>query len=221
MEISTIGNTPRSAAASGAANLSQTFDSFLLLLTTQLQNQDPLDPMDSSEFTKQLVQFTGVEQSIATNSNLEQLIAMFRASEFSGAVQYIGKSIEASGATTALANGAAEWSYAIPGQTSETTLKIVNDKGLTVFSTPGKIGTGSHGFVWDGNDTAGNPAPNGDYTLIVRSIDQNGDDVDVSINLIGRVTGVQSEAGETQLTIGGVAVALKDILSVKEAPSGT
>ena len=221
MEIPTIGNTPLSGAASGAASLSQTFDSFLLLLTTQLQNQDPLDPMDSGEFTQQLVQFTGVEQSIATNSNLEQLIAMFRANEFSGAVQYIGKAIEAPGATTALVDGNAEWSYSISGQASETTLKVLNDKGLTVFSTQGKIGTGTHSFVWDGNDAAGNPVADGDYTLSVRSIDQNSDDVDVSINLIGRVTGVQSEAGETQLTIGGIAVALKDILSVKEAPSGT
>jgi flagellar basal-body rod modification protein FlgD len=221
MQTPAVGSTPLLGAASGTASLNQTFDSFLLLLTTQLQNQDPLDPMDSDKFTSQLVQFTGVEQSIATNSNLEQLIAMFRANEFSGAVQYIGKSIEAHGATTALANGNAEWSYAIPGQTSETTLKVLNDRGLAVYSTTGKIGTGSHGFVWDGKDSAGNPAPDGDYTLIVRAIDPNGDDVDVSINLIGRVTGVQSEAGETQLTIGGVAVALKDILSVKEAPSGT
>lgn len=221
MHIPAVGSTPLSGAASGTASLTQTFDSFLLLLTTQLQNQDPLDPMDSDKFTSQLIQFTGVEQSIATNSNLEQLIAMFHANEFSGAVQYIGKSIEAHGATTALANGNAEWSYAIPGQTSETTLKVLNDKGLAVFSTTGKIGTGSHNFVWDGKNSAGNPVPDGDYTLIVRAIDPNGDDVDVSINLIGRVTGVQSEAGETQLTIGGVAVALKDILSVKEAPSGT
>ena len=220
MEISTVGATTPSAAASSASTLSRTFDSFLLLLTTQLQNQDPLDPMDSNEFTQQLVEFTGVEQSIATNTHLEQLIAMFQSDEFSGAVQYIGKTIEAPGATTALANGKAEWSYTVHGQASKTTVKVLNDKGIAVFSTPGSIATGTHSFAWDGKDAAGNPLPEGAYTLSVQSLGQDGGDVDISIKLLGRVTGVQSEAGETPLTIGETAIALKDILSVRESPSG-
>ena len=220
MEIPTVGATTPSASATGASRLSQTFDSFLLLLTTQLRNQDPLDPMDSSEFTRQLVEFTGVEQSIATNSNLEQLIAMSRADEFSGAVQYIGKTIEAPGATTALVNGNAEWSYTVHGQANKTTVKVLNENGLAVFSTPGSIGTGSHSFVWDGKDANGNLLPEGAYTLIVQSLGDNGGEVDISINLLGRVTGVQSEAGETQLTIGETAIALKNIVSVKESPGG-
>ncbi len=220
MEIPAVGNTPLLGAASGAATLTQTFDSFLLLLTTQLQNQDPLDPMDSDKFTSQLVQFTGVEQSIATNTNLEQLIAMFRANEFSGAVQYIGKFVEAPGGLGALSKGSAEWSYSIHGQASETTVKIVNDKGLTVFWTQGKISTGTHSFVWDGNDAAGNPVPDGAYTLKVASRDQEGNDVDVTLSAFGRVTGVHSEAGETSLDVGAASVLLRDILSVKEAPGG-
>ena len=220
MEIPTIGNTPISAAASGAANLSNTFDSFLLLLTTQLKNQDPLDPLDSGEFTQQLVQFTGVEQSIATNANLELLIAMTRANEFSGSVQYIGKVIEAPGGLGVLRNGNAEWTYSIPGQASETTVKILNDKGIAVFATVGKIGTGTHDFVWDGNDAAGNPLPEGAYDLKVISLDADGNDIDVPITAFGRVTGVHSENGETSLDVGAVSVLLRDIRSVREAPGG-
>ena len=219
MEIPTVGTTTPSASAKSANRLSQTFDSFLLLLTTQLRNQDPLDPMDSSDFTRQLVEFTGVEQSIATNTHLEQLIAMSRADEFSGAVQYIGKTIEAPGSTTALVNGKAEWSYTVHGQANKTTVKVLNDIGLAVFSTPGSIGTGTHNFVWDGKDAVGNPLPDGAYTLSVHSLGEDGGEVEISIKLIGRVTGVQSEAGETQLTIGETAIALKDIVSVKESPS--
>ena len=221
MHIPAIGNTPASAAASGTASLASTFDSFLLLLTTQLKNQDPLDPLDSGDFTRQLVEFTGVEQSIATNSNLEQLIAMTRANEFAGSVQYIGKIIEAHGSTTALTGGQAEWSYAVTGQVSETTVKVLNERGIAVYTTQGKIGVGTHNFVWDGKDGAGNPLPDGDYTLRVHSLDGEGNDVDISINLFGRVNGVQSEAGETLLTLGRSAIPLKDVLSVKEAPSGT
>ena len=221
MEIPAIGTTPTSASALGATNLAETFDSFLLLLTTQLQNQDPLDPMDSGEFTQQLVQFTGVEQALATNANLEHLIALFRSTEFSGAVQYIGKIIGAPGATTALENGHAEWSYALGGQATETTVKVLNDKGIAVFSAPGKIGSGVHDFVWDGNDAAGNPVPDGDYTLSVRSLDEDGNDLPIGLRIFGRVSGVQTEAGVTTLSVGGTAVSLKDVVSVKEPPSGT
>lgn len=218
MEIPTVGTTPTSGSARGAATLSDTFDSFLLLLTTQLKNQDPLDPLDPGEFTQQLVQFSGVEQSIATNTNLEQLISMFRANEFSGAVQYIGKAVEAPGGLAAMTDGNAEWSYSIPGQASETTLKVLDDNGVAVFSTQGKIGTGTHSFIWDGNDGAGNPLPDGAYTLKVASLDSDGNDIEVTISAFGKVTGVHSEAGETSLDVGAVSVRLKDVLSVREAP---
>ncbi len=221
MEIPAVGTTPISASALGANSLAETFDSFLLLLTTQLQHQDPLDPMDSGEFTQQLVQFTGVEQALATNANLEHLIALFRSTEFSGAVQYLGKIIGAPGATTTLENGNAEWSYALGGQATETTVKVLNDKGIAVFSAPGKIGSGVHDFVWDGNDNAGNPVPDGDYTLSVRSLDEDGNDLPIGLRIFGRVSGVQTEAGVTTLSVGGTAVSLKDVVSVKEPPSGT
>ena len=80
MEITDAVTTSRlSGAESGSAALAENFDAFLTLLTTQLRHQDPLEPMDSSEFTNQLVQFTGVEQAIYTNKNLEQLLAMLEA----------------------------------------------------------------------------------------------------------------------------------------------
>ena len=220
MQIPAIGTTPTSASALGATGLAETFDSFLLLLTTQLQHQDPLDPMDSGEFTQQLVAFTGVEQALATNTNLEHLISLFQSTEFSGAVQYIGKVIGAPGTTTTLENGHAEWAYSLGGQASETTIKVLNDKGIAIFSTPGKIGSGIYEFVWDGKDAAGNPLPEGDYTLSIRSLDADGNDVPLGIKMFGRVTGVQTEAGVTTLSVGGTAVSLKDVVSVKEPPSG-
>src|SRR5260221_13098221 len=89
--------TSASKSAAAAQEVSGTFDTFLKLLTAQLKSQDPLKPMDSSEFTQQLVSYSQVEQQINTNSNLEKLIGSVQANQFAGSVGYIGKTIEATG----------------------------------------------------------------------------------------------------------------------------
>ena len=99
--------------ASKDSTIAGDFDTFLKILTTQLQNQNPLDPIDSSQFTDQLVQFSSVEQSIKTNKNLEQLIALSGANAFTGVVSYIGKEVTAEGAATNLKDGAASWSFSL------------------------------------------------------------------------------------------------------------
>jgi flagellar basal-body rod modification protein FlgD len=97
MEINGVGfKDPAADGSTNAASstLAGTFDTFLALLTTQLQNQDPLDPMKSEQFTQQLVQFAGVEQSINTNKKLEQLIELQTAGQLNSAVSYMGKTVE-------------------------------------------------------------------------------------------------------------------------------
>ncbi|MGB1540522.1 MAG: flagellar hook assembly protein FlgD, partial [Rickettsiales bacterium] len=86
-----------SKANQARSKLSGDFDTFLLLLTTQLQNQDPIEPLDTNEFTAQLVQFANVEQAIDTNSNLETMISMQQGTQINNAVNYIGNFVEAKG----------------------------------------------------------------------------------------------------------------------------
>ncbi len=100
-------------SASSLASLSENFDAFLTLLTSQLQNQDPLDPMDSSEFTNQLVQFSAVEQQIQANQNLETLIQLQNAQSAANAVGYIGKDVEVPSSQIMLQDGEAKFAYTL------------------------------------------------------------------------------------------------------------
>src|SRR4051812_35690592 len=110
-----IGST--GAASSGGSSTSgtdrqtiaQNFDSFLLLLTTQLKNQNPLEPLDTNQFTQQLVQFASVEQQIKSNDTLNALLTSSHSSIVSSAASFVGMTVTAEGATTRLSEGKAEW----------------------------------------------------------------------------------------------------------------
>ncbi|HZZ11369.1 MAG TPA: flagellar hook capping FlgD N-terminal domain-containing protein, partial [Paraburkholderia sp.] len=95
MTTTAIDNNTAAGAGQSTASqqLAGNFDTFLTLLTTQLQNQDPLSPMDSTQFTQQLVAFSGVEQQINTNNNLQSLIALNQSQQAASAVSYIGHSV--------------------------------------------------------------------------------------------------------------------------------
>lgn len=215
-EVASLINSPSdSAAENSATKLSDTFDSFLTLLTAQLTHQDPLEPLDANQFTDQLVNFTNVEQSIATNQNLEQLLALHQSNELSAAVGYIGKTVEAPGNTSVLANGSAKWAYGVDDGTVQTTLKVLDSTGKTVFTTPGSISVGRQEFEWDGKDNAGNPLPDGVYALSVSALDGEGSQVDTAVNLIATAQGVLTDNGVNKVDVGGLTVPLSDILSVK------
>src|SRR5262249_26791130 len=147
--------TSASTASSAAQQISGTFDTFLKLLTAQLQNQDPLKPMDSSEFTQQLVQYSQVEQQINTNDNLKKLIDDVQGSQFPSSVGYIGKTIEATGGHAGIkTGGGAAWNYNLAADSKATTLTVADANGKTVFSQAGDTGSGNHSFAWNGKDAA-------------------------------------------------------------------
>src|ERR1700675_2201733 len=86
-------STAQAAGAVGSQQLAGNFDTFLKLLTTQLQNQDPLSPLDTNQFTQQLVEFASVEQQVNMNSNLQTLISMQQSSESLQALQLVGDNV--------------------------------------------------------------------------------------------------------------------------------
>lgn len=143
--------TDTSASATAKQAADENFDLFLSLLTTQLQNQDPLDPMDTSEMTSQLVQFTSVEQTIATNSNLEELIALTSSQSSDNAVQFIGKDIEALSTARTLKEGeTADWRFSVAEKSPEITISIVDSSGASVYKETRSEDAGTHDFSWDG-----------------------------------------------------------------------
>lgn len=213
MEINPV-NT-QGAASTSMTGLAEDFDTFLLLLTEQLQNQDPLDPMDTNEFTSQLVEFTSVEQAIATNQNLETLIGLQSQSATSTALGYLGREVTARGSTTGLVNGEAVWNYRLAGSADTTTLTLTDASGRVVFTGPGQTQSGEHSFVWDGTDNAGDPLPEGAYTLTVDANDPTGSPISTTIEVTGTISGVTNQGTDPVLQIGEAILSLNDITEVR------
>src|SRR5215813_1526719 len=144
-----------SAATRSQSQLATNFDTFLTLLTAQLKNQDPLEPMDSNEFTQQLVQFSQVEQQINSNKNLESLIALTKSRSSADAVSYLGKILTLTDGTTALADGHADWIYGLDSDAANATLTILDARGAAVYAAPAEKSAGQHTFAWDGISSSG------------------------------------------------------------------
>jgi len=211
---------PVVTASGNALNkLANDFDSFLTLLTTQLQNQDPLEPMDSKEFTSQLVQFTSVEQSIQSNKNLEKLIALTSGNTSSAAFNYIGREVRMANSSTNLSNGMANWSYEVDPKAASSAITVLDAKGNAVFTVEGVTGAGTHNFAWDGKDKNGKAFPDGVYSLSVSALDLNKKPVTAKVFTTGTVTNVEVSGDEPSLFIGNVKVPLKDVLSVTRSSS--
>ncbi len=219
MEVNALAalNSASQTETSRAA-IADNFDAFLSLLTTQLKHQNPLDPMDTNEFTAQLVQFSGVEQSIKTNENLEKLLALSGANTLTAAVGYIGKIVTASGDTTALVNGQAQWSYTVGQDVSDATITIRDKFGQTVFTRQSSLISGTQTLLWDGKTTNGTNAPAGSYTISIDAKDSDGNKVNVDTTIIGFVESVDMTGTEPELTISGTKVKFSAVKTVSNAP---
>lgn len=218
MEITASTANTETALDKSRTSLATDFDQFLLLLTTQLQNQDPLDPLDSNEFVQQLVSFSGVEQSIATNANLEILIALNMAAQAASAVGYLGTTVEASGDQIALVDGEARFVYTLSDNAASTSIVITNDAGENIFVGQGNITAGKHDFVWDGRDGSGSLQPDGIYKIKVSGFAPDETLLSIPTIIGGRVTGIETVDGGTRLTVNGIGVPIEEILSVIETP---
>src|SRR5690348_5597936 len=160
--------TNAAAAGSNAMQqLSGNFQTFLTLLTTQLQNQDPLAPMDSNQFTQQLVQYSQVEQQINTNDNLKTLINQGSAQTGAYGVSYLGKAVTIANGQAPLASGQAIWAYNLDATAAQTQLTVTDAKGNVVYTGAGETTDGAHLFKWDGKNTGGTQLADGTYKLTV------------------------------------------------------
>ena len=205
---SAISATPPITATQSKTTLAGNFDTFLTLLTTQLKNQDPLSPMDSSQFTQQLVQFSQVEQSINANQNLESLISLTKARAGSDAVGFLGKTVTLTDGSSGLKSGQAQWAYSLASDSAATRLTITDSKGHTVYTGAGNTASGLHAFTWDGKDNAGNTLLDGTYTLSVAAQTTDGTTVDTQVASQGVVDEVDLSGTEPMLRIGTLSVPL-------------
>ena len=219
MVSAVTANTPAATTTSqDAASLTGNYSMFLNLLTSQIKNQDPLSPMDTTQWTNQLVQYSSVEQQLKANQYLAQIAAGSGAS-MSNAVAYIGKTVTASTDTATLANGSASWDYNLAGAASKVTLTVKNNNGDVVYQTAGETGTGDHTFDWDGTAATGNKLTSGDYTLSITSTDAAGNGIDNTVGISGVVNSAEESNGTVMLTVGNTRVPLSDITGVSATAS--
>ncbi len=208
--------------SSGQANLNVSYTTFLTLLTTQLKNQDPTSPLDTNQFTQQLVQMTGVQQQLLSNELLQTLVNQSGGSGgVSQAVGLIGKSVRATGDTAVLGGGQAGWSYDLPSDATAATLTVSNAAGHTVWSGPASdLGKGRHDFTWNGKDSTGaQQSDGGAYKLTVSATGSSGAALDTSTEVRGVVGSVETVNGTAVLNIGKSQVPFTNVVSVENASS--
>jgi flagellar basal-body rod modification protein FlgD len=208
-------STSSSTGSANALNeLSGNFSTFLTLLTTQLQNQDPTSPMDSNEFTQQLVMYSQVEQQINTNSDLQTLISQGTSNAAAVTTGYLGKNVSITNGNASLTGGTASWTYNLGATAASSTLTVTNSSGTAVYSGPGQTSQGNNSFTWNGQDNNGNQLPDGTYTLAVNATDSNGNAITTAVDSTGTVSGIDMTSGTPKLIVGNMEVSLADISAV-------
>jgi flagellar basal-body rod modification protein FlgD len=197
-----------SSTASGAIGAASTtiagnFQTFLQLLTTQLKNQNPLDPLDTNQFTQQLVQFAQVEQQLKSNDQLSALVALQKTAQGTQALNFVGQTVAVDGTTAPLSAASAAWLLSSP-KPANALVNIKSATGQNVFSGTYSIPAGNaQPFVWDGKDASGLQWPDGNYTISINAQDANGQPVAISTEIQGRVDSADLTQNPPILSIAG------------------
>src|SRR5665213_263030 len=193
--MTTIATTSSTTAASTVANavdnteIASDFTTFLKLLTTQLQNQDPLSPMDTNQFTQQLVEFASVEQQMKSNSSLSTLVSLEQAAQTTSALNLVGATVVVDGSTTQLNNGSATWNLSVT-KPATATGTIKDATGQTAYTGTVGVNAGAQNFVWDGHGNNGTLWPNGSYTMAATATDASGQTTAISTQIQAKVDSV-------------------------------
>ncbi|MFZ3034093.1 MAG: flagellar hook capping FlgD N-terminal domain-containing protein [Parvibaculum sp.] len=211
----------QSTANAASTKLSGNYSMFLTLLTTQLKNQDPTDPMKSADFTNQLVQYSSVEQQIQTNKNLESLLSANVFQAANTAVGLIGKQIESTSNGALLKNGQANWTLSLADAAPSTTLQVLDKNGATVYSEKIDGTKGDQPFTWNGTDSSGNAMSDGTYFLQVAANDASGQAVAASVRTKGIVTSVDISSSNPVVTVNGAQILYSDVTNVTDPAAGS
>jgi flagellar basal-body rod modification protein FlgD len=217
LPASSSSNASSASAANALASqqIAGNFQSFLTLLTTQLQNQNPLDPLDTNQFTQQLVEFAGVQQQLNTNDSLATLVSLQQTAQSTQALGFVGKTAVVNGSTAALSSGGtATWELSVPSA-SNVNVTIAGSNGQTVFTGTYSVAAGNNQpFTWNGQGNDGTQWPAGNYTMTATATDSANNSVAVTTQIQGVVTSVDLTQTPPLLTIGGKTYTVSQIQSI-------
>lgn len=212
---STTGTTAAtSAAAASRTQLAGSFDNFLSLLTTQLKNQSPTDPLDTNQMTAQLVQFASVEQQIAMNKNLEQMVSLQQAAQLTAASPMLGQRVEVEGDSLPLQDGSATVRLPAAGTARTARVAVLDSSGKTLREAQVTLGTVTQDWSWNGRDASGKQMPDGTYRVAVTGADASGETATTSFTVIGTATAAERANGVLQLRMGAATYSFDKVRSI-------
>jgi flagellar basal-body rod modification protein FlgD len=212
--VSSGTTTASTTTSSSSDDLASDKTAFLSLLTTQLQHQDPLSPVDTTEFTNQLISYSSLEQLMNMSSQLDDVVSSLSTSNSLSAFSYIGSDVQVDSSTTALQDGEAEWNYVVGDDASNVTLQVADADGNVVFSKAlTGVTAGTYDLTATADDLGTTLTDGASYTLSVVATDSTGATVDTSANAIVTVDSVESSSGDITLNAGGLSFSADDILS--------
>jgi flagellar basal-body rod modification protein FlgD len=216
MSIGSAAATQGAAANSNdpLSSLSGNFSDFLQMLMTQLKNQDPTSPMDTSQFTTELVQFTGVEQQINTNTSLTQLIQLTQGSEILQSSAIVGKQVQVASTQMPLQNGSGMVDFTLPA-TGPVSLSVYDSTGAQVRNVSLNATSGANSWMWDGKSDSGSTLPDGAYKVAITSPNADGTTSAVPFTVEGIVTGVQRQNNSVQVELGSLNVDFGSVQQVR------
>ena len=217
--VSGTTDLPKSSSSSSlgsttGATLAGNFQTFLTLLTTQLQNQNPLDPLDTNQFTQQLVQFAGVEQQLKTNDSLATLVSLQQTTQATQALGFVGKTAVVDGSTASMTNSSATWHLNVPSDAT-VDISVANASGQTVFTGKYTAGAGTDvPFTWNGMGNDATQWPDGKYTISATGKDVANNNVGIAAQVQGTVSSVDLTQSPPLLTIDGASYTLSQVKSI-------
>jgi len=214
----TSTSTSASTTSAATSSLTSNYETFLSLLTAQIKNQDPLSPMDSTEWTSQLVQYSSVEQQLKANEYLSSLVDL-SAGNMSSSVSMIGKTATAAVDTQTYASGdSLTWHYELAADAANVQVEVLDANGDTVYKgTSDGLTSGDNTFTWDGTNSSGTQVAAGNYTLKVTATNSAGSTVSNSISVQQRVTGTELVDGEIVLKMGSSLIPMSYVTGVRES----
>lgn len=210
----TAAATASTNATAARTQLGGDLNTFLTLLTTQLQNQDPTDPLDTNQMTNQLVQFASVEQQIAMNQNLGSLLSLQQSAQLTAAAPMIGRRIEVTSDHVALQDGSAEIRLPAAGSATVADITVMDANGRTIRTQSVPLGSSASSWTWDGRDLAGNRQADGSYAIAVAGRTANGEAATVSHTVRGTLTGAERTDGGLSLSMGALALGFDSLRSI-------
>jgi len=218
-DILAKNNAPAASANSSggtdaSADLNNQYNDFLLLLTKQLQNQDPMSPLDTAQFTQQLVGFSSVEQMIQQNKRLDQLIGLQSSSNTYAAASFLGNTVAVDSNDVALKDGKASFQYSIEHSAVKAQLRITDANGQVVLIQQANEGIGTYQVDWEGQNIFGNKLPDGKYSVSVAYEDEKGNTYSSPITAYGTVDSADIKDGQVSLNVGNVTYPIDKIIKI-------